>query len=217
MAATIAAQLAATPYSELSLVRKKGGVRGDITLTENMTAYASYSLEHREGARPFSMNEDNFWSKYPSLSITRLMISWRGCPSTASGLRSICARPPPFSATISRRWLFISVMQSAGPQGVVQHATFALAPSNEAYNIKGDIARDLPDFLKSKFTASVSYTTNRQNEKLLMPISAAENADLTAAGVTSLNGPTAGLASTANPGYSTAMDINNWNGVNGIR
>ncbi len=59
MAAAIAAKLANTPYSELSLVRKKGGVRGDITLTDTVKVYASYTLEKRVGARPFAMNDNN--------------------------------------------------------------------------------------------------------------------------------------------------------------
>lgn len=216
MAAAIAAQLAATPYSELSLVRKKGGVRGDVTLTDHITAYVGYSLEHRVGARPFSMNENNF-SVDTAEPIDYKTHDFMAGMSFNGDLTQVNLRT---SASIFRNDIQTMVvqyplMQAAGPQGVVQHATLALAPSNEAYNIKADIARSLPDFMKSKFTGSVSYTTNRQNEKLLMPISAAENADLTAAGVNSLNGPTAGLASTANPGYSTAMDINNWNGVNG--
>lgn len=37
----------------LSVTRKKGGVRYDLNLSDSWKGYASYSLEHREGARPF--------------------------------------------------------------------------------------------------------------------------------------------------------------------
>ena len=136
-----------------------------------MTAYASYSLEQREGARPFSMNENNFSVEVPEPIDYKTDdflagLSFNG-ERTQINLRTSASI---FRNDIQTLVVQYPLMQSAGPQGVVQRATFALAPSNEAYNIKGDIARDLPDFLKSKFTASVSYTTNRQNEKLLMPI-----------------------------------------------
>jgi len=49
----IITELGQTDYSELGIVRKKGGVRLDKYLTDNWRALGSYSKEERKGSRPF--------------------------------------------------------------------------------------------------------------------------------------------------------------------
>jgi hypothetical protein len=197
--------LAATPYSELSLVRKKGGVRGDITLTDSMKVYASYTLEKREGARPFAMNDGNISTEIAEPIDYRSHDLLAGLTYsddlTQANLRASASI---FRNNISTLNVQSALLGSGTQNGAIQHATFALPPDNEAYNLKGEFARSLPDLWKGRLTAAVSYGTNRQNEDLLAPISAAQSADLAAAGVTTLTGN--------NPGYpANSLLVSNWN------
>ena len=207
MAAAIAAKLAATPYSELSLVRKKGGVRGDMSLTDNWKGYASYNLEKRQGSRPFAMNDGNVSTDiaepvdYDTHDFL-MGLSYKDELNQAN-LRASASL---FRNNISTLDVQYALLGVATPNGVIQHATFDLPPDNDAFNVKGEFARNLPDFYKGRFTASASYGVNRQNDALLAPISAAQNADLAVAGVTTLTA--------ANPGYAanTAL-VSNWNTI----
>lgn len=204
MAAAIATRLAGINYSELSLVRKKGGVRGDITLTDSVKAYASYTLEKRTGARPFAMNDGNISTEIaePIDYKTHDILAGLSYSDelTQANLR---ASGSFFRNNISTLNVESALMGSA-TNGFIQHQTFALAPNNDAYNVKGEFARSLPDLWKGRFTAAASWGTNRQNDALLAPISDAQNADLAAAGVTTLNG--------VNPGYiANSINVNQWN------
>lgn len=210
MAAAIAAKLAATPYSELSLVRKKGGVRGDITLTDNLKAYASYDLEKRVGARPFAMNDGNASTEIaePIDYKTHDLLAGLAYSDelTQANLRTSASI---FRNNISTMNVEYALLGSAAPQGAMQHATFALPPDNDAFNLKGEFARSLPDLWKGRFTAAASYGSNRQNAALLAPISDAQNVDLAAAGVTTFTG--------ANPGYAVnSLAVSNWNTTNAL-
>ena len=210
MAAAIAAKLASTPYSELSLVRKRGGVRGDVTLTDTVKVYASYTLEKRVGARPFAMNDGNVSTEIaePIDYKTHDFLAGMSFSDelTQANLR---ASASVFRNNISTMNVEYALLGSVLPQGAIQHATFDLAPDNNAFNVKGELARSLPDFWKGRFTAAASYGTNRQNDALLAPISDAQSADLAAAGVTSFIG--------ANPGYAAnSLQVANWNTTNAL-
>jgi hypothetical protein len=212
MAAAIATKLAATPYSELSLVRKKGGARGDIKLTENVKAYASYTLEKRVGARPFAMNDGNNISTEFAEPIdykTHDMLAGLTYSDdlTQANLRASASM---FRNNIDILNVQTPLLGAVTANGVIQHATFDLAPNNDAYNLKGEFARSLPDLWKGRFTAAASWGTNRQNDALQAPISAAQNADLAAAngglGLSTLTG--------ANGGYAAnSALVSNWNTV----
>lgn len=213
MAAAIAAKLANTPYSELSLVRKKGGVRGDITLTDSVKVYASYTLEKRVGARPFAMNDGNVSTEIaePIDYKTHDFLAGMSYSDelTQANLRTSASI---FRNNISTMNVEYALLGSAAPQGAIQHATFDLAPDNNAFNLKGELARSLPDFWKGRFTAAVSYGTNRQNDALLAPISDAQNADLAAAGVTTFTN-----TATGNAGYGVnSLLVSNWNTTNAL-
>ena len=45
----------ATPHSNLNVLRKKGGLRLDLTLATDWKAFAAFSSEQRSGARPFGL------------------------------------------------------------------------------------------------------------------------------------------------------------------
>ena len=205
MAAAISAKLAATPYSELSLIRKKGGLRGDVNLTDNLKGYASYTLENRVGARPLAMNDNNLSTEIaePIDYDTHDMLLGL---SYNDGLNqaNLRASASLFRNSISTMNVQYALLGGATNFGAIQHATFDLAPDSEAYNVTGDFARSLPDLWNGRFTASASFGSNRQNDPLLAPVSAAQSADLAAAGVTFYNGANAGFA--ANSGL-----VSNWN------
>ncbi len=214
MAAAIAAKLNATPYSELGLVRKKSGMRGDINLTDSVKAYVSYNLEKRVGARPFAMNDGNVSTEIaePINYNTHDILAGLSYSDdlTQANLRASSSM---FRNSISTLNVQYALLGVAGSNGVIQHATYDLAPDNDSYNLKGEFARSLPDLMKGRFTASASLGSNRQNEALLAPISAAQNADLSAAGVTTLTAPTTATSlGVANPGYTAnGALVNNWN------
>jgi hypothetical protein len=208
MAAAIAAKLAATPYSELSLVRKKGGVRGDVNLSDSVKAYASYTLEKRVGSRPFSVNDGNnisFDFAEPIDYKTHDLLAGLSYADdlTQANLR---ASASVFRNNINTLTVQNPLLGAVTANGVIQHSTLVLAPDNNAFNVKGEFARSLPELWKARFTAAASWGTNRQNDALIAPISDAQNADLAAAGLTTIAG--------ANAGYATnTMQISNWNTV----
>lgn len=208
-AADIATKLANTPYSELSLIRAKGGARFDKNLDGGLKVYASYTNEQRNGARPFAMNESNFSTEIAE-PIKYTTHDWLAGLSYVEGVNraNLKLSVTNFRNDIKQLDVQYPMLQVATPMGAINTATFALAPDNDAFNLKGDFARDLPDFYHGKFTAAASYGSNRQNDTLLMPISAAQSAELTANGVSTIVG-------VANPGYTTAANVNDWNGVNG--
>lgn len=211
MAAAIAARLAATPYSELSLVRKKGGVRGDLTLTDTVKGYASYTLEKRTGARPFAVNDGNNISMEFAEPIDYKTHDLLAGLSYSDDLTqaNLRASASVFRNNINTLTVQSALLGAATANGVIQHQTLVLPPDNDAFNVKGEFARSLPELWKGRFTAAASWGSNRQNDALLAPISDAQNADLAAAGLTTIAG--------ANAGYATnSMAIANWNTTNAL-
>jgi len=205
IAAAIAAQLAATPDSELSMVRKKAGARLDKVINDNLKSYASYTHEARTGARPFALNEGNIsteiaepidYSTHDFLA--GLMYADR---LTQANLR---ASMSVFRNNISELNVAYPFQNGATATSVIQNATYDLYPDNNAFNLKGEFARSLPDFYRGRFNAAVSWGTSRQDDALLAPISASQNAALAAAGITNLAGNNIGYAA------NSAL-VSNWN------
>ncbi len=206
MALAISNKLASLPESEISLIRKKAGARVDMDLNDNWKSYASYSLERRTGERPFAMNAGNMSTEiaepidYGSHEV--LAGIQYADKLTQANLRASMSL---FRNNISTLNVQYPFLMSSLPFGNIQTATFDLYPDNNAFNLKGEYARSLPDFYKGRFNAALSFGTNRQNDDLLAPISAAQNAQLAAAGVKTLGG-------SANPGYATGTTlVSNWN------
>jgi hypothetical protein len=213
MAAAVANKLATVPDSELSLVRKKAGARLDKTLTDNWKAYASYTQEARDGTRPFSMAFGNNLSTEIAEPIDYTTHDFLAGVMYADKLTQANLR---VSASLFRNnigqldvqmpWLGVGTTY-----GGIQHATFDLYPDNDAYNLKGEFARSLPDLYRGRFNASVSVGSSRQNDALLAPISPIQLQDLIANG---LYNPTTGvgtLGGVANVGFQTgSLNIKNW-------
>jgi hypothetical protein len=169
--------VATASNSTLSVTRKKGGVRYDTTLSDSWKSYASYSLEHREGARPFGA----VWGGGGGTAPTEIA---EGVDNKThellaglqyvNGLNAFNLR---LSASLFRNnidtltfqepyRLFTVATNGVAPGGFTQ-GRFDLHPNNEAYNVKGEYARVLPDFYKGRFTGVVSLGTHRQNDNLI--------------------------------------------------
>jgi hypothetical protein len=205
IALAISNRTAALPETELSLVRKKGGARFDMTLDNFWKGYASYSQEKRTGARPFAMNEGNISYEIAEpidYTTHELLAGLQYADSlTQANLRASLSM---FRNNIGVLNVRDPLMSEVTGNSAIQTATYDLYPDNNAFNLKGEFARNLPDFYKGRFTATVSWGTNRQDDNLLPPISPAQNADLAAAGVTTLTGTNIGYAA------NTAL-VSNWN------
>ena len=69
--------------------------------------------------------------------------------------------------------------------GAFTQGRFDLTPSNDAYNVRAEYTRSMPEFLRGYFTAVVSGGTWRQDDNLI-PYTITPN--VTQANVTLLNG-----------------------------
>lgn len=205
MALAISNKLTTTPESELSLVRRKAGARFEKRISDNWNAYASYTQEARTGSRPFAMNEGNISTEIAE-PIDYTTHDFQGRLQYADSLNQLNLRASMslFRNNISTMNVQYPLLSAAGGNGVIQTATYDLYPDNNAFNLKGEFARSLPDFYKGRFTAAVSWGTNQQDDALLAPISAAQNAQLAAAGITTLTSTNIGYAA------NTAL-VSNWN------
>ncbi len=198
--------------TELSLVRQKAGASGEIKFTDNWKGYASYTQEQRKGARPFGMNENNYTAEIPE-PIDYVSHDFLAGVSYADSLTQANLRASASlfhnninTLTVEQPWL-----SAVTGVGAAQTTTFDLYPDNQAYNIKGEFARSLPDFYRGRFTAVAAIGSSLQDDKLLMPVSAAESAQIRAGIGGSI------VRGINNPGYATnTLDLSNWDGTNGL-
>ena len=169
--------VATASNTTLSVTRKKGGVRYDLNLSDSWKGYASYSLEHREGARPFGA----VWGGGGGTAPTEIAEGIdNNTHELLAGLQYVDALNAfnlRLSASLFRNSidtltfqepyrLFAAVTNGIAPGGFTQ-GRFDLHPDNEAYNVKAEYARSLPDFYKGRFTGVVSLGTHRQNDNLI--------------------------------------------------
>lgn len=153
--------------TELGLVRKKGGARLDMNLTDNWKFFSSYSLEHRIGARPFGGNEGNGETVEPIDYKTHSLLAGLQYADSLSS----------FNLTLSAS-LFRNDIDALTWENPFRHANGSLSitggrldlyPDNDAYNAKMEYARALPAFFNGRFNAAVALGSMRQNDKLLPP------------------------------------------------
>ena len=199
--------LATVPESELSLIRKKGGARFDVTIADNWKGYASYSREQRTGARPFAMNEANISTEIAE-PIDYLTHEFLAGLQYADKLTQANVRVTAsvFRNNVDTLNVQYPLLISAVPFAAIGTATYDLYPDNSAYNVKGEFARSLPDLFKGRFNAAVSVGSSLQDGALLAPISPAQSAQLAAAGVTTFG------TTVANSGYAAGSALlSNWN------
>jgi hypothetical protein len=165
--------VAATPYSTLSLERRKGSVRADMTLSETWKAYAGYSAEEREGARPFGLVSGGGGGtggvEIPE-SVKHEQHDFVAGVQWASGLTSANLQ-----ALVSLFRNDVGTMTVDNPMLVAPangiasfpQAVFDLYPENYYYNVKGEIAHAIPSFYRSRVTGVLSYSSSRQDDSLI--------------------------------------------------
>lgn len=163
----------ATPFSELGLVRKKGGVRFDKYLSPEWKFFGSYTNEKREGARPFSAvfgaGGGTGGIEIPESidSTTHDMVAgvqWADALSSFNAQLSASFFRNDIDTLTFDNPLFLAAANGIAsfPQG-----RFDLHPDNDYLNLKGEYARRFPSFYDSRFTAVVSSSRLRQNDDLV--------------------------------------------------
>jgi len=161
--------------SSVEILRKKGGVRYDAMLSDAWKAYASYTLEQREGARPFGAVWGSGTGTAP-MEITE-PIDYKTHDllaglQYASGLNTFNLQ---LAASYFRNEIDTLTFQEpyriSGSNGIASggftQGRFDLAPNNETYKAKAEYARALPNFYQGRFSAVVSLGSSRQNDRLI--------------------------------------------------
>ena len=171
--ANLRAVATATPFSELALLRKRGGVRFETNLPADWKFFAGYTNEKREGARPFAAvfggGGGTGGIEIPESidSTTHDMVAgvqW------ADALTSVNAQ---VSASFYRNDIdtlsFENPMFLAPANGIAAFplGRYDLHPDNDYLNVKGEYARRFPSFYDARFTAVVSSSRLRQNDDLI--------------------------------------------------
>jgi hypothetical protein len=163
----------ATPFSTLSITRKKGGVRLDVRFFENWNVFASYAGEQRQGARPFGLvsgaGGGTGGVETPE-SIDYNTHDFVGGVQYSDTLNSFN-----FTASSSLFRNHISTLTVENPLFVAPangltlypRAVFDLYPSNDFHHVKAEYSRAMPGFFRSHFTALFSASQSRQNENLI--------------------------------------------------
>jgi len=162
-------------FSEIGLIRKNAGIGLDKTLSDTLKVFTTYTNEKRKGARPFAMVQgggggaNNVETAEPIDYMTH---------DFKAGLRfadeltqfNLVASANLFRNNISS--LVVDVPVTVGvtqTNALITQGRFALAPSNEAYDILAELNRDLPGFMNGHLTVTASRGSSRQNEALLPP------------------------------------------------
>ncbi len=175
--AAITAVAQANANTELGLVRKKGGLRYDMNLTDKLKLFASYSLEKREGARPFGSVWGGGGGQASMETIEPINYETHDIVGGLYYNDRLNSFNLQASASLFRNkidtFTFETPLRAAGAgmdgvsAGMYQTGRFDLYPDNEAYNIKGEYARKLPELMNGRFTAVVSVGSSRQDDKLI--------------------------------------------------
>jgi len=179
------AQLVATveslDTSVLSVQRNDGVVRLDAWLRPDTRWFARYRSLSREGERPFGGS----WIYPNDVGATARAVETiepieDRTHEVSTGLE--LSLPQGFDANLvysgslyrnqneSLTWdnpYLISGFTPVAQRELVRQGRFALAPDNDAHNVKADLAARLP--LDGRFTATASWTRMRQDQDLLPP------------------------------------------------
>jgi hypothetical protein len=178
VATNVSAFLATQPYGELTVVRKEGGARFEMRITDTWKAYVSFSSERREGARPFGAvwgggGGNNNMEVPETIDYTTNEIL--GGLQYADALQSFNLQlAGSYFRNNTSTMTFespMAVAPAAGTTGITagsfRSGVFDLAPDNDFYSAKAEYARALPDFWNGRFTALASMSSSRQDDALV--------------------------------------------------
>jgi Putative outer membrane beta-barrel porin, MtrB/PioB len=161
--------------TELSLIRKKGGVDIDWKLSEHLSVFAGLAQESRDGARPFGSVQNGGGGALPMETVEPINYStfdWRAGVRYADPLTqfNLTAHASYFRNDTKSLVFEVPFATAANANApLVTRGRFALAPDNDAYNIRAEFARSFPQFWKGRLTATVAAGSSEQNDALLPP------------------------------------------------
>ena len=174
--AAVESAVAVTQEGELSVTRRKAGLRLEARLTDAWNAYASLSEDRRQGTQPFAavfgagtnlevpQSVDTTTRDFAAGAQYRDAVNRVNLQATASffvnNIDTLTFDNPLFAGL-------------SGTTGLTSNGfalgRYDLAPNNEHYQVKGEYGRVLPDFYKANFTATAALGTMRQNDALIPP------------------------------------------------
>jgi MtrB/PioB family decaheme-associated outer membrane protein len=180
--AAVQAAVDASGTTTLAILRRKGGIEIDKRLGDTWSGFARYTLEKREGTRPFG--GAFFFPTPPSFGAsmeTVEPVDYLTHDLAAGFAYSDALRQ--FNVTVNASlfrnridtltWENPFDVGSLGPPpnnaANIQRGRFDLYPDNEAYHVKADFAQAFPAFYRSRLTASVAAGTMRQDDALIAP------------------------------------------------
>jgi hypothetical protein len=169
--------ISSTPASDLELGRKKSRARFDLTLPAHWKAFASYAHERREDFRPFGAvfggggGGGNVEIPEPIDYNTQDVLAGLQFANALTNL-NLQASASFFQNDIDtlmfQNPLFITTNTIGGvPSTTFTQGQLDLYPSNDYFNLKGEFARKVPKFLKSRITGVVSLARSQQDDNLI--------------------------------------------------
>ena len=169
--------IAATPDSDLELSRKRSRARVDFTLPANWKAFATYSGEHRDGSRPFAAvfggaggggNVEIPESIDYHTQDVLTGLQYASGPTSLNVQFAASFFQNDISTLTFENPLFITTNTIAGvPATTFTQGRIDLYPDNHYYNLKAEVARKFPQFLKSRVTGVFALGRSEQNDDLL--------------------------------------------------
>ena len=178
----IQSALDAAGTTTLGLVRKQGGVSFDKSFSETWSGFASYTLERREGTRPFGGGFSfNFAPTPPTVGASMETIEPidYSTHNVIVGLKyAEGARQFNLTGNASIFRNNIDTLTWENPFNInpgqanatnIQRGRYALYPDNEAYNVKAEYAQSWSSFYNSRFTATGALGRMHQNDALIPP------------------------------------------------
>ena len=172
----------ATEDSELSILRKTGGISFDKYITNNWRFYGSYSNEQREGARPFGAVfggaggggnvEIPETIDYATQDIIGALRYDDGLMNLNLQAQVSLFHNNTDTLTFENP-LYISTNTIAAAPGTFLDPTrfttgqYDLYPDNNYYNLRAEFARSMPKWYHSRVTATVSLSRYKQDDDLV--------------------------------------------------
>ncbi len=184
LAAVAAAAAAGDPYN-FQVQRNRAGIHGEWTLDSRWRVYAGYTLEQRKGSRPmggamfFPLNlggavvggVDEIIEPIDQRSheiVTRLQYASARTQFNLIGTVSLFENA--YSSLTWENPFDVGSVVGPNPYAAnLQRGQMALSPSNQAYNLKAELAHSVPEWAHARFSATVSVGRMQQNEALLAP------------------------------------------------
>lgn len=175
--AAIVEALASTPESDVALTRHRAATRFDVRLPWRVNAFASYSREHREGARPFGMvfgggggggNIDVPESVNAVTTDVTTGLHWVRRDTQVNLLGAVSHFRSDVDTLTIENPLFVTLNTITGvPATAFTAARFDMHPGNTAYNARVDAAHRLPSFAGSRLSGVFSVSRYRQDDALM--------------------------------------------------